>query len=137
MNLQFTLDNQIPTFMDAIEGKIEAQLRVASMLLEGKVKEKLSGQRSGRFYLVPGTAKRYRASAPLEAPAVRTGHLRSTYTSFVEGSGYDAVGIVASPLAYSVHLEYGTSKMAIRPHLRKTMYENKAEIEQIVGEIFK
>jgi HK97 gp10 family phage protein len=136
MQIKFTLDNHIPNFLDVVEGKVEKQLMLASKLLEAEIKKTLTGTRSGKLYRVPGTKKKYVASAPLQAPAVRLGHLRRQTQGFVEGRGYEAVGYVANPLEYSVYLEYGTNKMAIRPYFRKTMHQHKAEIEEIVREIF-
>lgn len=56
--------------------------KVAAMGVETRrtvVNEVLVGERTGRWYLVPGTTKLYRASRAGEAPATRTGDLRRSY----------------------------------------------------------
>lgn len=82
--------------MQPLLGRVGAQLsaraQLASMALHEAVLVVLSGDRTGRWYRVPGTKKRYQASAPGEAPASRTGHLRQNFlpapslkTQFVGG----------------------------------------------------
>lgn len=110
------------------------ELRNASQLV-------LRGRRSGRRYIVPGTGrmtyykkthtakityKKYTASAPGEAPAVRTGIFRlswkpKVYVDYTKG--YSIVSKVESTqrtdngkYLLGEILEEGTSKMAPRPH---------------------
>ena len=47
----------------------------------------LSGRRSGRRYHVPGTRQLYTASAPGEAPAVRTGNFRNSWSAKTTAKG--------------------------------------------------
>lgn len=95
------------------------ELRNASQLV-------LRGRRSGRKYLIPGTKRHYRASAPGEPPAVRTGTFRRSWlrkSEVVKSGDYEATIV---PQIYNrtmengyylgEMLEYGTSKMAPRPH---------------------
>jgi hypothetical protein len=58
-------------------------------------------------------------SAPGEPPHLRTGNLRESYTHVVERS-YDPgpTLYVGSNVRQARYLEYGTSRMAPRPHLR-------------------
>ena len=69
------------------------ELRNASLLV-------LRGKRSGRVYRVPNTKRHYTASAPGEAPAVRTGVFRMSWTPNthveVRGSTYAVVSEVES-----------------------------------------
>lgn len=109
--------NELPDLLSLLPHEIEARLQVAATLIESEVKEILTGQRHGRRYKVPAVNRYWTASNESEAPAVRLGELRRKYIGFVEGSGYYAEGIVASPTLYSKFLEFGTSKMAPRPHL--------------------
>lgn len=69
-------------------------------------------------------ATEYRASAPGEAPASRTGDLRTSYRYRVQGN----LAQVGTPLKYATALEKGTSKMAPRPHLRKAFNVNRQRI---------
>lgn len=137
---------------------LRERVEQAASYLEGKVKLKLTGQRSGRVYPVPGTgqvesveitdkngkrrkvrklvgARFYTASAPGEAPAVRFGDLRKTirYKMILDRPGVIAAQ-VGSPLEYAIHLEFGTRKMAPRPFLFNTFDEEKENVENIIGQ---
>jgi len=94
----------------------------------------LSGTRSGRVYNVPLTKEKYIASAPGEAPATATATLRTTYKTKMETTFPIPMGIIGSPQKYAPMLEYGTSKMAPRPHLKRAYDENKNEIHAKLGQ---
>lgn len=98
-------------------------------------------------------------SAKMKAPA-RTGELRRSITSKVEGGGLDAVGIVYTPLEYAPYVEYGTGLFAEeggrkdvpwhyqddegnwhttsgqhpQPYMRPALNENRAEILRLLKE---
>lgn len=98
-----------------------------------KLKQNLAGSRAGKRYRVPGTNTFYTASAPGEMPAVRTGDLRSSYTLSPDNpSGIKRQVHIGSPLEKAVWLEKGTSKMAARPHLRKTLEQEQAALIQTI-----
>lgn len=101
----------------------ERAMLKAAIRVHREVTYTLKGNRSGKLYRVPATKKYYRASKAGEPPASRLGHLRTSYKYLVKGQGMDAVGYVGSPLPYSHFLEYGTYKMAPRPHL-KVAFQN-------------
>lgn len=84
----------------------------------------LRGSRSGRIYRVPGTQRMYQASAPGEAPASRLGDLRTSYKFIIHRSE----ALIGSPLHYARSLEFGTRKMAKRPHLKKAYMMNRQAI---------
>lgn len=99
----------------------------------------LRGQRGGRVYGVPGTKRRYQASAPGQPPAVRTGAFRlswqpsahvlfGSYISRIESSLQ-----VGTRRSYTLGelLENGTSKMAARPHQDKILEKAEPEIVKI------
>lgn len=122
--------------------------------------EVLKGQRSGRVYKKPGTSGRankatcelkgdyghklrggqlYRASAPGEPPARRTGSLRMHWNGQVksESSSRGGVAIVAeleSQEAYAAQLENGTSRMAPRPFVEEIKQKAMPEIQNIYNE---
>jgi hypothetical protein len=60
----------------------------------------------------------HRASAPYEPPAVDTGALRASYGHNVKRMVSGGTLTVGSGSEYAPLLEYGTSRMAPRPHLR-------------------
>lgn len=110
---------------------VKSKLQSAGMLMVAKTAEKLSGQRSGRRYRVPGTGTIYQASAPGESPAVRTGDLRQRISYKIDVSNREIVVKVGSPHNYAVHLEYGTRKMLSRPFLKPTYEENRIAIMRL------
>jgi HK97 gp10 family phage protein len=115
------------------EGSKEAATR-AGIRGEELVKEKLTGERSGRTYTVPGTNTTYTASAPGEPPAQRTGQLRQNITWTVNqlfSGNYEAV--VGTDLKYGPWLEFGTNFMKARPFLRPALKENEKELKNIMG----
>lgn len=129
------------------------ELRNASLLV-------LRGQRHGRRYIVPGTGRvtyykrtktakityrYYTASAPGEAPAVRTGILRlswqpKSYTTKT-GGVYEVCSQAVSTertdngkYLLSDLLEEGTSKMAPRPHQQQILDKAMPNILKIYRE---
>ena len=136
INIKMTLDfANIEAYMD--QNWEKAMLKAAMRVHRG-VTRALSGGRSGKLYKVPGTkAKYYKASRPGESPASRLGHLRTSYKYLVKGKGMDAIGYVGSPLDYSHYLEYGTYKMAPRPHLKVAFKNADADVKKIFKDFYK
>lgn len=104
--------------MDELFLVISAELREraveGSLVLHGAAMQVLRGRRTGRWYRIPGTKRRYRASAPGEPPAVRTGAFRqSWFTAPLEGK--PAIETFKRDLAE--WLEKGTRKMEPRPYV--------------------
>lgn len=114
----------------------DRNIKKATVFLHGKVVKRLTGKRSGRKYLVPGTRKQYTASAPGESPATATGRLRS-----FDGTDFDilagAVGRVGFKVKYGLWLERGTKKMAPRPTIKPAFDDNADEIQAIMSEPIK
>ena len=131
------LDNRIPDFKKRFAKGTKENLLEATMEWHaGVIEDQLTGSRSGRTYLVPGTKKTYTASAPGEAPASRTGVLRTGYRFRIVNKTGVYTGEVGSPEQYALWLEVGTSKMAPRPHLLPG-YEGRKEriLKALGGEI--
>ena len=105
------------------------KLLAASEFARNRLIEKLSGNRSGRTYLVPGTSTTYTASAPGEAPASRTGQLRGSIEYEITTDN----AYIGTPLQYGAFLELGTNKAAPRPWLKPTLSENQKAIQDIIG----
>ena len=73
------MDDLSEELIEELRPRAEQLVMQGALLLETRVKETLSGGRSGRVYRVPGTsAATYVASAPGEAPAVLRGNLRNS-----------------------------------------------------------
>ena len=101
--------------------------------------EVLKGERSGRVYRKPYSKATYRASAPGEAPARRTGALRLGWNGRVKGSTSSgrSTSIIAeleSTTPYAGYLEKGTATMAPRPFTDRITEKAKPEIEKIYRE---
>jgi HK97 gp10 family phage protein len=143
---------------EELERLLKERVEKASLHLTNETKRTLSGQRHGREYFVPGTgslqrvqivnrlgrrqhvykrvgASMYTASAPGEAPAVRTGNLRRRIRYEMQPvTPAEIASKVGSPDEYSVYLEHGTRKMAARPFLRRTYEEQLPALKRILGE---
>ncbi len=127
------------TVMASLRSTSLLNLSEASIFLKGKIKETLTGNRSGLVYRVPGTKKNYTASAPGEAPASRTGTLRNAISHAVNKAKLTAV--VGPRLLgknpdkqYPFWLEFGTKKMAPRPYMAPTIQRHKGTVVQIMKE---
>lgn len=84
------------------------------------------GPASGRVYQKYNPRRSHRASAPGQAPMSDTGRLANSITFDKQGPLTATVG---SHLAYAVHLEYGTIKMAARPFFRPAVERIRGEFE--------
>jgi hypothetical protein len=134
---------------------MERAVLAAELLLERKVKEKLSGQRTGRRYRVPGTrAATYVASRPGEPPAVLFGHLRNSigHTKPVR-RGNTVSGAVGTSLSrdrganrkalpYARRLEFGDppgtpGRIAPRPYLRVVFEEQREAVRRLWARMLK
>lgn len=122
-----------------IRHQMESRAYVAANELRNAELEILRGQRGGRIYGVPGTKRKYQASAPGQPPAVRTGAFRlswqpqayvmfGSYISRIESSLQ-----VGTRRSYTLGelLENGTSKMAPRPHQDKILEKAEPNIVRI------
>ena len=128
------LDNRIPGFKKRFkQGTRENLLEATMQWHAGVISDQLTGNRTGRTYVVPATKKTYKASAPGEAPASRTGILRTGYRFRLVNHKGTYTGEVGSPEEYALWLEKGTSKMAPRPHLLPGYESRKAQILKIMG----
>lgn len=79
------------------------------------VKSIQSGPASGRTYRKSNPTRTHTASAPGQPPMTDTGRLANSITFDRLG---DLTAVVETKVEYSVHLEYGTSRMAARPFFR-------------------
>lgn len=101
--------------------------------------EVLKGQRSGRKYRKYPYKSTYRASAPGEPPARRSGNLRMHWTGEVKTSGSDSGGVVVtaeleSQEKYAAALQNGTDRMAPRPFVERILEKAEPEIRRIYSE---
>lgn len=124
-----------------VEQQIQSRsVRAANVLKKysNKVLSNTAG-RSGKLYRKPHTANAtYRASAPGEPPALRTGDLRRSwrplpYAEMVAGEKQYTPGI-HTDVKYAPMLENGTAKIAPRPFQDEIKQQAWPEVKQIFGQ---
>lgn len=96
-------------------------------VLVGRIKQHLSKPGTGRVYRRRSVL--HRASAPGEPPAVDTGKYRNSWGWTVVGEGAKAELWVGTGDKRGPWLEYGTSRMLPRPHLRPVIEAATASAE--------
>ena len=89
-----------------------------------------SPPKTGRLYLRGGRI--HQASAPGEAPANLTGTLAESVSFEVSSPTQLIIGDRARIADYGGYLEFGTSRMAPRPHLKPGALSKAREVEQAV-----
>ncbi len=100
----------------------------------------LKGDRHGKVYKKPGGGT-YRASAPGEPPARRSGNLRLNWNGNVESSGSRSGGMTVklqleSGTEYAKYLENGTSRMAPRPFVERIAEQARPDVQRIYSESY-
>ncbi len=131
MDTEIRLESHLKEVMDSFKEVARERMLEAVQVVRDKVNETLSQPGHGKVYKVPGTSVEYTASAPGEPPATATGNLKKSVHWSVEGEGADIVGRVGTDQDYGKSLEYGTSKMAPRPWLRKSFEQEEGKVKQI------
>lgn len=92
------------------------------------------GAKSGETYELYNPRRTHTASAPGQPPATDTGFLVSNVSTQVKTQGKKVIGQIVSSAPYSVHLEFGTTKMRPRPFMQPALQKNKRKIQKIFGE---
>ena len=124
-NASQVIGKTVATTLKGVQKEISQRTYRASNELRNASLYVLRGKRSGKTYLVPGTKQRYRASAPEEPPAVRTGAFRLSWGTHVhvekQGKRYRAVAAIESKeraggKLLGELLENGTGRMKPRPY---------------------
>lgn len=123
--------------LQAIERQAKSRTIRAANVIRKAANSVLSnaGGRSGKLYRKPHTSSTYRASAPGEPPALRTGNLRSSWRPLPIGE-MAVTGKIYTPgihtdVPYAPMLEDGTPKMSARPYADKIKQEAWPEVKQI------
>lgn len=114
----------------------EKTMHKVGVLCVNNVKRTIrSSGASGRQYGRRGPGRPpHRASAPGEAPASDSGRLMRSYTHMVGVDTNGAYVDVGTNIDYAPFLEFGTSKMLPRPHLRPAIDSARAELMLLVRE---
>lgn len=116
--------------VSAVDKAMRSKVRLMQDAVHKKLQlEVLVGERTGNWYKVPKTNRMYRASAPGEAPARRTGDLARSYKKGkLEVEAGRVQGKVGTALDYPAFLEGPMN----RPHLEPAVELAKPEISQIL-----
>lgn len=138
------LDRAVKAAIKSIERQAQGRVVKASNELRNAAMEVLANgakgtamktTRKGRTYRKPHTKRAvYRASAPGEPPALRSGTLRGSWRSTAETHGSEYKAVITSGVKYAPYLEAGTEKMAARPFVEKIIETAKPRIEAIFKE---
>lgn len=127
MGMNVSYESNFDEAISAIKSGMQKGVENATEESNSILKDKLSGQGSGRTYQIPGTNQTYTASSPGEPPAERTGELKESYEYMINPLGDTITGYLGTNNEVAKMLEFGTSKMAARPHLNPT-FKNNLEI---------
>ena len=137
-----------PQVRAELTAEVRKRLLIAALMVERSAKESMAEQKHGRWYLKgSGSDAIYQASAPGEAPAIRTGVLQSGVTHTYPKMGIDGWMhcYVGSDEDYGLYLELGVGRfvfgssrasaaltgdwrIAPRPWLRPALDKNRAAI---------
>ncbi len=122
MGLNINLEGEVAKVVENITHEVKSRAYRASTALRDSALDVLSNKRkrSGKVYRKPFTKKAtYTASAPGEAPALRSGSLRMSWRQRTasEGAGKDLTvrPAITTDVKYAPWLDEGTPKMAPRP----------------------
>ena len=134
------IGKMIATTLKGVQKEVSQRAYRASNELRNAELYVLRGQRSGKKYRVPGTRRKYTASAPGESPAVRTGVFRLSWGTHVHveknGTHFRAVSAIESKERAGVRLlgemlENGTGRIAPRPYKQKVIDRALPKIKAI------
>lgn len=134
------IEKMIATTLKGVQKEVSQRAYRASNELRNAELYVLRGQRSGKKYRVPGTRRKYTASAPGESPAVRTGVFRLSWGTHVHveknGTHFRAVSAIESKeraggRLLGEMLENGTGRIAPRPYKQKVIDRALPKIKAI------
>lgn len=149
----------VATTLKGVQKEVSKRTYRASNELRNASLYILRGRRSGKVYTlphtgktdtkkgktIPGSGKKYRASAPGESPAVRTGIFRLSWGTHVhvekKGVHFRAISSIESKEKVEGKLlgeilEYGTRKIKPRPYKQKIIDKALPKIKEIYKKPF-
>ncbi len=125
--------------INSIKRQMASRCHRSANALRNAALDVLKGSRGGKRHRVPGTRKYYNASAPGSPPAVRTGTFRNSWQPTAICDGTSFISRIETNVNVNGHnlgaiLEYGTSKMAPRPHHDRIREKALPKIREIYSE---
>ncbi len=145
-NASRVIGETIAATLSGVQKEVSSRAYRASNELRNASLYVLRGSRSGKTYRVPNTGKTYKASAPGEPPAVRTGAFRLSWGTHVRveksGSGFRAVSSIesherAGGRLLGEMLENGHGSVAPRPYKQKVVDRALPKIKAIYSKPYK
>ncbi len=125
--------------INSIKRQMQSRCYRSANALRNAALDVLKGSRGGNKHRVPGTRRYYNASKSGEPPAVRTGTFRNSWQPTAICDGVSFISRIETNVNVNGHnlgaiLEYGTSKMAPRPHHDKIREKALPKIREIYSE---
>ncbi len=145
-NASQAIGKVIASTLKGVQKEVSQRAYRASNELRNASLYVLRGARSGKTYRVPNTGKKYKASAPGEPPAVRTGTFRFSWGTHVHveknGSHFRAVSSIesnerAGGRLLGEMLENGHGSVAPRPYKQKVIDKALPKVKAIYKKPYK
>ncbi len=145
-NASQVIGKTVATTLKGVQKEVSQRAYRASNELRNASLYVLRGTRSGKVYRVPNTGKTYKASAPGEPPAVRTGVFRLSWGTHVhverQGKRFRAVAAIESKerargRLLGEMLENGTKNMKPRPYKQKVIDKALPKVKEIYKKPYK
>lgn len=145
-NASRIIGETIAVTLSGVQKEVSSRAYRASNELRNASLYVLRGARSGKTYRVPNTGKKYKASAPGEPPAVRTGTFRFSWGTHVHveknGSHFRAVSSIesnerAGGRLLGEMLENGHGSVAPRPYKQKVIDKALPKVKAIYKKPYK
>lgn len=145
-NASQVIGKMVATTLKGVQKEVSQRTYRASNELRNASLYVLRGKRSGKVYRVPNTGKTYKASAPGEPPAVRTGAFRLSWGTHVHmeknGTHFRAVAAIESKeraggRLLGEMLENGAGRMKPRPYKQKVIGRALPKIKEIYKKPYK
>lgn len=145
-NASQVIGKTIATTLKGVQKEVSQRAYRASNELRNASLHVLRGKRSGKVYRVPNTAKTYKASAPGEPPAVRTGVFRNSWGTHVhvekKGVHFRAVSSIESKemaggRLLGEMLENGTGRMKPRPYKQAIIDKALPKVKELYKKPYK
>ncbi len=141
MDLNIDLEGEVAKVVEKIAHQAKSRAHRAANELRDSALFVLRGERSGRVYRKPFTKKAtYKASAPGEPPAVRSGNLRMSWRQRTASEG-TAKSLTVKPaittdVKYAPWLDEGTKdgRIAARPFKEPIIEHAMPRIRRIFNE---
>lgn len=130
----------LPDLSDFADEAAEAIVEGAALILRDEVVLGMerAPARTGELYFVPGTRTLYRASAPGEPPAVRTGRYRNSWQTTpairtktgLRAFAFSDLTVSNGRYVLGDLLDGGTRRMRARPHIERAVTRGAERIEK-------